>query len=125
MQKISLGAWALLFGVAIVTLTSKAEAWIPPDYETFPTTTHTAVAVATTSTATVSAKSNRLFLILENISDTAIDCKFGAVAVASEGVRLTPNGGNLLLDAKYPTAAINCIHAGSGTKTLLVTEGAP
>jgi len=118
-------AISLSFGVYVWLSAVSAWAWIPPDYETFATTTHTAIAVATTSTATVAAKSNRLFLILENISDTAIDCKFGAAAVASEGVRLTPNGGNLLLDAKYPTAAINCIHAGSGTKTLLVTEGAP
>jgi len=98
-------------------------AWIPPDYEPFSTATQTTVAVATTSTVVLAAKSNRTFIILENISDTNIDCSIGKAAVASEGIRLYPNGGNLLLDAKYPTGAVNCIHGSSGTKSLLVTEG--
>lgn len=85
--------------------------------------THSVVAVATTSTGTVAANATRNFLILENISDTAIDCTIGGTAVAGQGLRIYPLGGNLLLDAKYPTVAINCIHAGSGSKTLLVTEG--
>ena len=112
-----------LVGLCVWLIVSHAHAWIPPDYEAVPTVTHTAVAVAATSTAAVVAKSTRTLLILENISDTNIDCKFGAAAVASEGVRLYANGGALLVDKKYPTAAVNCIHAGSGTKTLLVTEG--
>ncbi len=110
----------LVLGLLVV---SQAGAWIPPDYEAVGTATHTAVAVATTSTQAIAEKSTRIFLILENISDTAIDCKVGAAAVASEGIRLTPNGGNLLLDKKVMTGVVNCIHAGSGTKTLLVTEG--
>jgi hypothetical protein len=104
-------------------MVSQARAWIPPDYEAVPTVTHTAVAVAVTSTATVAAKSHRTFLILENISDTNIDCKIGATAVANEGIRLYANGGTLFMDAKYPTGAVNCIHVGTGTKTLVVTEG--
>ena len=119
MRKIITG----MLGLSIGLMAGSAFAWIPPDYEAVPTVTHTAVAVAATSTAAVVAKSTRTLLILENISDTNIDCKFGAVAVASEGVRLYANGGALLVDKKYPTAAVNCIHAGSGTKTLLVTEG--
>lgn len=114
-----------VLGLSLVALASSAEAWVPPDYEAFTTVTHTTVAVATTSTVTLTAKSNRTFVILENISDTAIDCKFGADAVASEGVRLYANGGSLLLDAKYPTISLSCIHAGTGTKSLLVTEGRP
>lgn len=113
----------VLVGFCVWLIVSHAHAWIPPDYEAVPTVAHTSVAVAATSTAAVVAKSTRTLLILENISDTNIDCKFGAVAVASEGVRLYANGGALLVDKKYPTAAVNCIHAGSGTKTLLVTEG--
>ena len=102
---------------------SPAFAWTPPDYEVFPTTTHATIAVATTSTVAIAARSNRTFLILENISDTNIDCSIGQAAVANEGIRLYANGGALLLDAKYPSAAVNCIHAGSGTKSLPVTEG--
>lgn len=114
----------LLVSFALVlTMAMPSRAWIPPDYEAFGTTTHTTVAVATTSTVALAAKSNRMFIILENISDTNIDCAIGATAVAGAGIRLYANGGSLLLDAKYPTGAVNCIHGGSGTKSLLVTEG--
>lgn len=116
--------------ISLVTLCGvlcavSAWAWTPPEYEAVPTVAHTAIAVAVTSTVAVAAKSNRTLLILENISDTNIDCKIGAAAVANEGIRLYANGGTLFLDAKYPTGAVNCIHAGSGTKTLTVTEGMP
>jgi hypothetical protein len=115
---------SLRLSTLLVLLTAvPVMAWIPPDYETFTTATHTTVAVAVTSTVALAAKSNRTFVILENISDTNIDCSIGATAVAGQGIRLYASGGSLLLDAKYPTAAINCIHGGSGTKSLLVTEG--
>lgn len=116
--------WPLaLCGFLGLLFTSKAEAWIPPDYEPFSTATQTTIAVATTTTVAVAAKSNRTFLILENISDTSMYCSIGKAAVANEGIRLYPNGGNLLLDAKYPTGAVHCLHEGDGTKSLLVTEG--
>lgn len=85
--------------------------------------THSTIAVAVTSTEVVAANATRNFLILENVSDTNMDCKIGTAAVAGAGFRLYANGGSLLLDSKYPVAAINCIHAGSGTKSLLVSEG--
>jgi len=96
-----------------------------------PVVTHTSVACATTTTAVVALNTQRTFLLLENISDTAIDIKIGAAAVASEGIRLMASGGNLLMDSRSPGAlneflmigAVNCIHAGAATKTLLVTEG--
>lgn len=112
----------LMIGCGLFMI-SQAHAWIPPDYETFSTATQTTVAVATTTTVALAAKSNRSFLILENISDTNIDCSIGKAAVANEGIRLYPNGGALLLDSKYPTGAVNCIQGASGTKSLLVTEG--
>jgi hypothetical protein len=114
----------VLFSLGLyLIMATPAWAWIPPDYETVGTVSHSAVAVTTSTTVALAAKSNRTFLVLENISDTNIDCKIGAAAVAGEGIRLYANGGSLLLDAKYPTGAVNCIHGGSGNKTLLVTEG--
>lgn len=114
----------LLVGLGcVLLLVSPAWAWIPTDYEAMGTVTQTTVAVAATSTVTLAEKSNRRFILLENISDTNIDCAIGATATTGAGIRLYANGGNLLLDNKYPTGAVNCIHGSTGTKSLLVTEG--
>lgn len=87
--------------------------------------THTAVAVATTSTAVLAAPAagaSRRLVILQNISDTDIDCNVaGATAVAGEGVRILKSGGNAFFDVAVPSGAIACIHAGAGNKTLNVT----
>ena len=88
------------------------------------TMTYTTVTVATTSTTAVAADPTRKLLELTNISDTAIDCNMaGGTAVASQGVRIHANGGSRLYDIGVPFQAIECIHAGSGTKTLLVGTG--
>lgn len=88
------------------------------------TLTYTTVSVATTSTTAVAADPTRKMLELTNISDTAIDCNMaGGTAVASQGVRIHANGGSRLYDISVPFQAIECIHAGSGTKTLLVGTG--
>ena len=92
------------------------------------TVTQTVVAVAATSTATSTRESRRL-LILSNVSDVAISCKFGATAVAGEGIVLNPQpasgsaGGVAFFDVAIPVGTLNCIHGGSGTKNLSVVEG--
>jgi hypothetical protein len=87
------------------------------------TATHTSVSVAATSTLVRAANNSRNFLLLVNISDTSIFCKFGAPAVVSEGIPLFANGGSLLLDVKFSSAAVNCIAGVAGGKLVLVTEG--
>ena len=88
--------------------------------------THTAINVTTTSGEALAANTSRLWLLIENDSDTAIYCKVGAAAVLNEGIRLNANGGSWELSpsmGNYNTGAINCIHSGTGNKVLLVTEG--
>lgn len=88
----------------------------------------TSVNVAATTTA-VSARDTRRILVLINMSDTAISCKFGQAAVVSEGIVLNPTGtagqagGSIFFDVAVPTGALNCIHGGSGSKAVLITEG--
>lgn len=88
--------------------------------------THTEIAVATSSTAVIAANAQRQYLLLINDSDTVIYLKLGAAAAANKGIRLNANGGSLemsgLMGNNYQ-GAINGIHAGTGTKNLLVSEG--
>ena len=86
---------------------------------------HTSVNVATTTTQAIAVNVDRKFLLLQNISDTAIDIKVGAVAVAGEGIRVYANGNFEMKpgNGNLNTGAVNAIHAGAGNKTLLVTEG--
>lgn len=90
--------------------------------------THTMVNV-TTSSAAVSSRESRRFIMVMNMSDTTISCKFGATAVVSEGMVLNPApasgqaGGTVLLDTQVPLGALNCIHGGSGNKAISITEG--
>jgi microcystin-dependent protein len=92
------------------------------------TPVHTVIAVAATSTA-VSARATRRMLVIQNVSDASISCKFGAAAVVTEGIVLNPQGaagqagGSLFFDVAVPVGALNCIHGGSGTKNVLLTEG--
>jgi hypothetical protein len=87
------------------------------------TATHTAVNCTTSSTQMLAANVSRNFLILQNDSDTTVYLKFGATAVLNEGIRLNSAGGSMLLDYKFVTQAVNCIHGGTGNKVLLVTSG--
>ena len=87
---------------------------------------HTAVDVATTTTPVVATSTTRTWLLLVNDSDTDIYVKFGDPAVANEGIRLNAEGGSLEISHEtgfIDRRAINAIHAGTGTKRLLATEG--
>ena len=99
-------------------------AWIPPDFEEVPTITHTNVLISSaTSTPVLVRKTNRILLILQNMSDDAIDCKIDATAVKNEGIRLSATSTPLFFDTKYPIGAVNCINVGSNWNPLSVTEG--
>lgn len=91
------------------------------------TVTHTAVNCAATSTQLVAASSSRRYLLIVNDSDTDIYIKLGATAVAHEGILLKAEGGAFESSPAYDLlfmGAVNGIHAGSGNKVVLVTEGA-
>ena len=83
------------------------------------------VPVLTTSTIVLAAATSpRRLLELVNISDTDVDCNLaGGTAGAGEGTRLKKNGGGRLYDIAVPQSAVNCIHAGSGSKTVLAGTG--
>jgi len=86
--------------------------------------THTTFTVTDASTTALAASNLRNYLLLTNISDTTIWCKFGATAVVNEGFPLYANGGNVLMDYKFSAQLLNCIHASAAaSKTLLITSG--
>lgn len=87
--------------------------------------THAAVTVGITSGVALAANPARKYALLVNDSDAVIYLKIGAAAVASEGIRINPNGGSYEMSPAYgnlDTRVINAISSGAG-KTLLVTEG--
>lgn len=89
------------------------------------TLTHTAVAVTTASGAALAANGERSYLLLQNISNTDMFIKLGVAAVASEGIKLAAGDAYEMSPrfANLDTRAVNAIHAGTGSKTLLVSEG--
>lgn len=90
------------------------------------TPTQTAKTVTTSSSVVSAAPASwRRGCILQNDSDTAIYVMFGATAVANQGVRLNANGSSLEVGEDKSLnfqGVIYAIHAGTGDKTLLVTE---
>ncbi len=84
------------------------------------------VDVETAATAVVAASTTRQYLLLINASDTDMWLSLGGAATAGAGIPLYANGGSyemtIVLGNCY-AGAITAIHEGSGTKTLLVTEG--
>ena len=90
----------------------------------YTTPTHTTVGVTTVTAAALAANAARRYALLQNISGETLYLKFGAAAVAAQGIALRPYAhyemsapaGNLY------RGAINVIHGGTGTHNLLVTE---
>ena len=84
------------------------------------------ILIGTSSTPVLSARPLRIFLTLENISDTDIYCSLvtGTPAAVRSGTLLYSNGGKTFWDVPptVPRQAIACIHEGTGTKELLYTE---
>lgn len=87
---------------------------------------HSVVNVAVTSTQVAAKSSGRSFLLLVNDSDTEIYCTIGVAATLNGGIRINADGGSFEMSRgikNIDTRVVNCIHGGTGTKTLLVTEG--
>lgn len=87
---------------------------------------HAAFNAVITTQEAVAANPQRTYLLLINDSDTALYLKLGAAAFVNQGIRLNANGGSLELsdiNANLDLRAVNVIHAGSGNKALLITEG--
>ncbi len=89
------------------------------------TPTFTVVNSSTASGAVLAANTARRYALIVNDSDTNIYLKVGSAAVANQGIRLNANGGSyeMIAGINLMTGAINSIHAGTGNKVLLVTEG--
>lgn len=92
----------------------------------YKTPTHTVASVATSSGVALAANGDRKYALFINDSDTTIYLYLGDTAVANQGIRLNANGGSFEMSAmngNLYVGAVNAIHAGTGSKTLLVTEG--
>jgi len=87
--------------------------------------THTTATITTASGTALAANANRKYALLVNNSDTVMYIKIGVAAVANQGIRLNANGGSyeMLIGQNLDIRAINAVHAGSGNKVLLVSEG--
>lgn len=86
---------------------------------------HTTATATTTTGAALDANTGRKFALIQNAGTVPVYVKVGAAAVASEGIRIGPDGGALTIApglGNFSPAAINCITA-SGAALLLVTEG--
>lgn len=86
---------------------------------------HSNAQIATTSTAVVAPNTERRYLLITNDSGVTVYIKFGATAVANEGIRLDV-GASFEMSPVFNNLdlrAVNGIHASTGTKTILVTEG--
>lgn len=96
-----------------------------PDGSGAVTMTHSAPSVGSSTGSVLAANANRLFVLLQNDSDTVIYVKFGVDAALNAGIRLAANGGLHEFSKKLgnlDTRQINAICSATG-KVLLVTEG--
>lgn len=85
---------------------------------------HSAVTIGTSTTQAAAANTDRTYLLLVNDSANTIWVKFGASAVANEGIRLNANGGSLEISERngnLDSRVVNAI-AGAASSNLLVTE---
>lgn len=89
------------------------------------TWTHTVVTAGAASVPALPNNPSRVYALLFNDSSETLYLKFGAVAVAHEGIavgvggayEMTLGAGNLY------TGQVNVISSGGASKKLLVTEG--
>ena len=88
--------------------------------------TSTGINVTNASAQALPANALRRGLLLQNLSDTRIICRFGVAAVATVGAEIgfavEANGGAVELLNLVDTRILNAMHAGTGTKRLLATE---
>lgn len=92
----------------------------------YTTPAHTSVNVTTNTTAVLAANANRKYALITNFSDTEIFLALGGNAVANIGIVLLSKGSSYEISAMAGNlylGAINAIHASTGNKVVLVTEG--
>jgi len=88
--------------------------------------THSVVNVTTVTGAALAANPDRTYALLVNDSDTDIYIALGVAAVAHEGILISALGDAYPMSAQIGNlylGVINAIHAGSGNKVLMITEG--
>jgi hypothetical protein len=88
--------------------------------------TCTGVNITTSSAQALPANLARRGVMLQNLSDTRIICRFSVAAVATTGSEVgfavEANGGAVYLAGLVDTRILNAVHAGTGNKRLLITE---
>lgn len=87
--------------------------------------THTSAAIATVSTTVAAEFADREYVLIINGSDVTMYLAFDVPAVLNAGIRMDA-GSAFEMGARFgnlDTRQINAIHGGTGTKTLLVTQG--
>ena len=88
----------------------------------FDSATNSEITIGNTSTSIAASNESRKIIALVNNSDVNIFIALGAAAVLNSGIRLTANGGNIVIANPIYTGAINGIAATSG-HSLVVMEG--
>lgn len=87
------------------------------------TGTQSTTAVAVTSTSIIAALTTRKALSIQNISDTAVHISLDGTAAAVTDFLLVASGGSWENPAHWcPTGEVFAIHAGTGTKNVVVYE---
>lgn len=73
-------------------------------------------AVAATSEEVFAANAGRVYLLVQNVSDTNMWVDFGAAAVVGQpSVLLAANGGSIVFDGSFvPTSTVNVVCSASG-----------
>ena len=85
---------------------------------------HTDADVTASEAEVLAADNRREYLVLQNAGDANIFLKFGATAVADEGILLVPGAAweNSRTNGNLDTRAVRAV-AASGTQRLLMTYG--
>jgi len=109
-------------GVSKVTVSSESSG-----DGTYDALTTTAAAVGPSSTLVLAANASRQYLLLQNVSDADIWINLGAAAAVNDGLaKLRRRTGSYEASLKLGNlwrGAVYAIHAATGFKTLLVSEG--
>lgn len=93
----------------------------------YKTPTHTSINVTTTTSVVLAANTLRKYTIIVNNSDDPIYLAFGNSAQVNLGICLPTKYSSYEMSAMQGNlykGAIQAIHGGTGTKQILITEGA-
>ncbi|MGD6898602.1 hypothetical protein [Bacillus infantis] len=94
--------------------------------ESYSEPVHIAFSAESSSKRLVGRNQARRYLMIVNDSDTAIYLSLGKSAALNSGIRVNAQGGSYELTEQAGNlykGEIHVIHGGTGSKTVLVTEG--